>query len=139
MSRYFSGVGLAAAMAAALGLGGCGSLDCTLIGCRDQLTLTVVDSEGAAVADFAGEARFDGRVVTIRCGEGHPAGTSEFECNPTGVAILGAPANLELELRASESLESFAGSVTPEYATSQPNGEGCGPICRGASVEVKLR
>ncbi len=144
----------------------CGSQSkaCTLIGCTDQLTVEV-SSSGGATPVFAADLMVDGRSiscpapaqgaivtcdasVSIRSYEQHSCtqsvsgNTASQTCLGTGVfgeriVIAGAPALVSVALRNDSSVVAQQ-TFQPSYAQSQPNGPGCDPICRQASVALAV-
>lgn len=53
------------------------------------------------------------------------------------ILIPSSPAKLELSIQR-DGQPIYAGSITPTYGVSQPNGPGCEPICRGATAQVVI-
>ena len=120
------------------------SVMCTLIGCRDQLTVQVVGP--ADVSEVSGQITVGGHSFTVDCA----AGT-----DPT-VVCAGSTITLQLsdgdgggEVQWSLSSPSpdsgtggggYAGegAVTPDWSSSQPNGPDCEPTCYTGHATVEL-
>jgi len=107
---------------------------CTLIGCVDQVTNRPT-WQGSPVVKVQGTVVADGVTIAINCLNG--GGGAGYMCSPDGVAITGAPAKLVITL-ASGDVDVVGLEVSPSYVTSQPNGKGCDPICKQATVTVEL-
>ncbi|WP_437925236.1 hypothetical protein WMF37_40215 [Sorangium sp. So ce291] len=54
-----------------------------------------------------------------------------------GITVHGTPARVDVVVRRDGAAVGER-SFTPEYQTSTPNGEGCGPACRGDAQEWEL-
>jgi hypothetical protein len=79
----------------------------------------------------------------VTCVERRTGDSVSQSCSPIpdqfvlSVHIDGTPKVLSVTLMR-DGIELSAETLTPAYVQSQPNGEGCGPVCRQASVELAL-
>ena len=121
---------IAFAASVALLLSSCdGATDqaCTEIGCSDGLFVTLLAAPGGEYTVTAtagtGEVR-NGRCVVSQ----------------DGSCLVGLPGFVPAEVTLVVSGEGRQVSVTvePNYEDFQPNGPGCPPVCRQASVEIDL-
>lgn len=149
-------VALFAIMCGGNGFGG--GQRCTEIGCADGLMVGVTSDARWP----AGEYRFviDVEGTTTTCTGALPlpeCGTQAITCDREGVVRISEsgcalPADQHAfgDLYFEETLPSVRveilheersvamGSFTPTYQTLQPNGPGCGPTCRNASVQLPV-
>ena len=101
---------------------------CTLIGCDDALTV-VLDGAGAANV-MRVEATAPGDTARVwNC-------TTATPCTgATGVWFRSyAPATVVIRLVTDTGSTSYP--FTPQYTVSQPNGPGCGPECKSATLHI---
>lgn len=117
-------------LAVAIVLAGCDEPTgraCTEIGCGDGLSITLQYTPGAALqvvaTTVAGDARSGNCVVssTGSC----VVSFFGFEPEELTIAVFGAEQPVSVTL-------------SPAYEEFQPNGPGCPPICRWATVEFNL-
>lgn len=98
---------------------------CTLIGCSSGLTVAI---DGPAIGPFTVEAS-DGSVMeTFVCPTGarcERATFDDFMPETVTVRIIGGA-------------DTATTSAEPTYTTLQPNGPGCPPTCRQATVRARL-
>ncbi len=136
---------------------------CTDIGCRDVLSVRIHTEDGMP-RTFAVELQLDEQTVTCRaptlddsgetcdnpdvsvtlregadCHEVRSADAISEVCTPNGkfeqvVTIYRTPKRAELTLTATNG-ETLEKAFEPHYATSQPNGPDCEPICHSADEE----
>jgi hypothetical protein len=126
-SLTIAGLLLAAGLAAGQAACGTAGRACTLIGCSDGLT---VELAGSLPADYTVTARVDGAVVQrVECGAAR-------DCR--GEVFLEGVTAANVELEVTSGAVSERREVAPSYATVQPNGPGCPPICRQARVRIEL-
>ena len=98
---------------------------CTLIGCQSGLTLEL---EGAIDDHYTITATADGEQVRfVSCSEAGPCSLFFQDFTPSAVTITYESGGRTVE-------ETF----TPEYVRSQPNGQGCPPVCFNATVVLDL-
>jgi hypothetical protein len=98
---------------------------CTEIGCNDGLSVEITGT-------------IAGRTTIEVAAAGQT--TRTFECNP-GQACRGfldnyMPAQATITVRMPD--RTVERSVSPQYVESRPNGEGCPPVCRQATVQVAI-
>jgi hypothetical protein len=104
---------------------GAGLKTCTLIGCNDGLNVTVTS---ALQQDYSVTVKSGTETLrTFTCQAGQPCFT--FIDNQT-------PASVTVQIATNAGTVSR--SYTPQYTTSRPNGPGCDPECRQATVTVNL-
>lgn len=112
---------------------GCSTADkaCTLIGCNDGLSVTF---KGSPPENFTLRLKADGQAdINVTC----PGGSTQFTCLPDRVMINNyTPTQVDVTYTAGD--KTLTRSFTPSYTSSEPNGPGCGPVCRQASVELDL-
>ena len=108
-------------------LAGCGVVPeaCTLIGCNDGLNVTVTS---ALQQDFSVTVKSGAQTLhTFTCRPGQPC--VAFLDNQT-------PANVTVQITTNAG--TISRDYTPEYRVSRPNGPGCEPECRQATVTVNV-
>ncbi len=100
---------------------------CTEIGCSDGLFVTLRAAPG-------GEYTLTATAATGEDRNGRCVITSDGSC------LVGFPGFLPDEVTLAVSGDGQQASVTlePDYEQFQPNGPGCPPVCRQASVEIDL-
>lgn len=129
---------------------------CTEIGCVDGLTLRVDPNYDWKWGNYDLYFSFDGKSVTCRgrlplkkCEDG-----PTFQCGGKGVSIgesgcalpesahgisdihiQGDPPSVSVIIK-HNGQTIVTRSIVTEYQELQPNGRGCGPICRSASYEL---
>jgi hypothetical protein len=97
---------------------------CTLIGCNDGLNVQVSSlAQSATVTVRAGNQV----IGTFRCDPGNPCQSFIQDQTPNAV-------NVTVEVSGGTVNRNY----TPEYRTVTPNGEGCPPACRQATVTVAV-
>ena len=98
---------------------------CTLIGCNDGLNVQVNSSVAQALAVTV---RAGSQIIgSFRCDAG--AQCSSFIDNQTPAAV-----NVTVEMGG----RTLNRSYTPAYRTARPNGEGCPPACKQATIAVAV-
>ncbi|NUO48850.1 MAG: hypothetical protein HOV80_08340 [Polyangiaceae bacterium] len=116
---------------------------CHLMDCEDALT---VEASSALGAKYTVEVVIQGTTSTISCDipadadgkAGVVSGsTLRADCFPSNVVIYGAPAEVTVRFRDEDGTLLGEEALAPEYEVSQPNGEGCEPICSQAQDEVQ--
>ncbi len=75
----------------------------------------------------------DGKVQIGESGCALPADQQGF----SDIQISGEPQRVKLTISLGDQ-PLHSAELTPSYTTSQPNGEGCGPICRNAAGEIAV-
>lgn len=129
---------------------------CTEIGCQDGLTLNVDPSFDWKWGRYDIALMFEGRTVNCygylplkRCEKG-----PSFKCSSdkitigesgcampesthgiSGIYINDAPARVIVRILRDKKAV-ITRTLSPEYQEMQPNGPGCGPVCRGASYNL---
>ncbi|WP_426755689.1 hypothetical protein [Myxococcus sp. Y35] len=113
---------------------------CRRVDCGGALRVEVRDAAGVPVSAFSGEARFEGRTVSFQCPADTGARTPlpEYSCLPGSVTFSAEPASLELVVEGTDGAR-YEASVQPEYESSFPNGDECGPACKNAVVTAHLQ
>lgn len=128
------------------------SFGCTEAACGDFLELRLHDDGRPLPAgEYAIEVVVDGELV--RCEGVIPAEGDILSCVPDGTVavergaegelealrfdVSGTPRELAIEVRNAGGVIANE-SVEPRYERYRPNGAGCPPECRVASVDVKL-
>ena len=98
---------------------------CTLIGCNDGLNVTVNSAlqQNISVTVKSGAQTLH----TFTCSPGQPC--VSFLDNQT-------PSNITVQVTTSAG--TISRDYTPEYKVSRPNGPGCDPECRQATVTVSV-
>jgi len=139
-------------LAALLALAIEGCRQCTLILCRETLTLTVRTSDGGAPERLRGEISVEGETLSFSCPD--PL-APDHECTDAGIVTIDLnflgqdgrafvgdplPAQLPLTLEVPDAGQAWSGTVTPAYTRFEPNGPGCGDCGRGtATVTLEAR
>lgn len=138
---------------------GDGSVACTTLGCINGLQISLEKATAWAPGKYSFVFDLDGTAVTCK-GElplkNCEAGPS-LTCDPAGkvqigesgcalapeaqgfadIQIGGSPRAVAITvLKDDQPLQEV--KLTPTYAESRPNGEGCEPVCNGASERVAL-
>ena len=123
-----------------------GAGGCTHIGCQDQLVVEIRRDDGRA-SGLAVTASRDGQTTTCAAPgvKDVPPCDGEMTSTIVGgdraqqvVEIRGTPASVEIELRDGARLVGRK-RFTPQYLQRQPNGPGCPPVCRQATVAWRLQ
>lgn len=129
---------------------------CTQIGCLDGLTLRIDPDYDWKTGNYDLYFNLGGKSVICRgrlplkpCDDG-----PTFQCGGSGVTIGESGCALPQNAHAISDIhiEGVPSTVSviikhngqtivtrrmvPEYQTSQPNGEGCGPVCKSASYDL---
>ncbi|MBL8952526.1 MAG: hypothetical protein JNK82_17230 [Myxococcaceae bacterium] len=127
----------------AVALWECGK-QCTLILCRETLTLEVRTTDGGVPERLRGQITVEGDVLSFACPpEG--VGSGDYDCSPgtvvvdlnlvgvRGMTYVGdpLPASLPLTIEVPDAGLSWSGTLTPAYTTFEANGPGCGECSRG--------
>jgi hypothetical protein len=138
------------------GAAGAGPAECTDIACNDGFTVAFSPNSGWQAGSYRFTIDVDGAVTT--CEGALPlracnAGAS-LACSPASqrvgigesgcalpveqhafseLAVTGQPAQRISVTIAKDGAPLVQKTFTPAYVTSQPNGEGCGPVCKSAS------
>jgi hypothetical protein len=145
-----SGDALSSPHDAALGSPPDGATACTLIGCVDQFTATVtVDATTVPAGKHTLTVTIDGAVsscsfnlpelaspVNDPCSVGFslnvPGQPTDGKFTET-IGVLGTPSSIEVH-QTLDGTVVLDQTISPTYQTNQPNGPGCGPICRQATA-----
>jgi hypothetical protein len=116
---------------------------CTLVGCTSGMTVRIASRDGSWPAgDYSIEITFDGRVQTCELPTeiGRPERctpslwlTLESEHGCSGCEHLAIESTETPLTRDGTEILRDASDLT--YAVNTPNGPGCPPVCRRASVE----
>jgi hypothetical protein len=128
---------------------------CTLIGCDSGVSVKMIPPasgfvDGAYTFSWDSDDEQGGCEFVLASGEA----CSEFEPQPCIVEsdcetefmrtadriivdIAQTPESLHITVELGDRVLIEA-EVDPDYATSQPNGDGCDPVCRQATVELPL-
>lgn len=153
MGKTWTSLGL---LAMAVPLGSCETKECTLIGCVDEVIISLRREDGAALR-LPLRLGIDGK--TIECKAPDETGTAvctptirvrsqeirqcrpvesgnvvSADCTPTGrfeqtiEILLDTPTAIQVTIAESEGGASK--TFKPAYTTFEPNGPGCGPTCR---------
>lgn len=116
---------------------------CTEIGCAGELVLTVVGPPGTG--EVSGLVTVDGTDFVVDCdGAGDPAVTCTGDTLriQLGDDVGEGPVTWTLSSspRDTGGGGGYAGegSVTPDWSRTQPNGDGCPPVCWYAAATVEL-
>ncbi len=134
-----------------------GATACTQMGCYDGYEIEVTPSEAWPAGDYRYIVELDGRTVTCTGSLPlQPCGTASMTCDGEGVSITESGCALQpaqhafggvsipelpqaVHLRIEHDGASLVDqALTAKYATSQPNGPGCGPICCQGGDAVSL-
>lgn len=134
-----------------------GATECTEIGCYDGYQIDITPYEAWPAGDYRYVLELDGRTVTcsgslplqpctsasMTCdGEGVSINESGCALDPAqhafgGISIPELPQDVHLRLE-HNGVPLVDQALTVQYATSQPNGPGCGPICCQGGDAVAL-
>ena len=122
--------------------GGPGSVNCTLIGCTDQLTVKL---EPPTVGSYAVTLLLDGQGGSFRCENGAPVAPAgvRVDAGSGDHFLLGAaPRSVGVEVVGGAGGDLGAGpkrsgTFLPTYVVLRPNGPNCPPACAQASVTLK--
>lgn len=129
---------------------------CTEMGCQDGLNLTVDPSYDWKWGRYDISVMSEGR--TVNCYGYLPLKQCEkgpsFKCSSdyvtigesgcampesthaiSGIYINDTPRKVMVRVLREKNVV-IARTMTPQYRESQPNGPGCGPVCRGASYNL---
>ncbi len=117
-----------------------GERGCTEIGCSSGL---IVRLTGHVPETFTIAAQRPGQppIVAI-CPDGRITvpereGDATAMCEPDGVFFIGfTPEEVEIVVRSGQ--QGLTTLVEPTYEKVQPNGPGCPPTCRQATVEINI-
>lgn len=133
-------------------------MGCTQIGCVDGITISISPDYQWKPGIYAFNFTIDGK--SIKCKGTLPLASCEghnLTCDGEGVLITESGCALppdahgfgdimlessgsSLALNISRDGQSIAhGNWRVQYNTSQPNGAGCGPICRQATVTLDIK
>ncbi len=133
---------------------------CTLLGCNDGFLVDFTTPTGAwAPGDYRFDLVVDGKAVTCEAALPLPncsQGTYVNPCDPPDLLLLESGCALPAEqhgfaglawsttpsrMRVTISRDGVAlvdTNLAPTYAVSEPNGPGCGPVCRTASATLAV-
>lgn len=134
-----------------------GATECTGMGCNDGYQIDVTPHEDWPSGDYRYILELDGRTVTCAgslplkpCGspsmtcDGEGVSITESGCalDPAqhafgGVSIPELPQDVHLRLE-HDGVPLVDQALTVEYASSQPNGPDCGPVCCQGGDAVSL-
>lgn len=112
--------------------------------CSFQLPADLPD-EGSGYGSIScdgGESSID-VIQDSDCVEVHSGGAVGQSCTPipghykVAASFAGTPTNLKLNL-SRDGTVLLHGESTPTYVARSPNGEGCGPVCRQATVPLQF-
>ena len=120
---------------------------CTEIGCISQLDLTIT-ADGHAVPEFSGSITIGDTEFAVACDGTDATGSDAgVTCVSDGVVSVTFPegaGDVSWSLVGSDPADTGgfgydgAGTVTPTWETSQPNGPDCPPTCSTAAVTIAL-
>ncbi|MCK6505133.1 hypothetical protein L6R53_17330 [Myxococcota bacterium] len=119
-------------------------LACTQVGCQSELVLVVVGPDD--VSEVSGLVTVGGQGFVVDCeGKSDPAVSCEGDRLVLTIADELGGGEVQWSL-SSDGRDSGGGgggyagdgTVTPDWAVHQPNGEECPPTCYTAEVEVEL-
>mgnify|MGYP006957706224 CR=1 FL=1 len=115
---------------------GCGEEPkyCTEIGCSSGVNFEVLDSYGGPAVRASGTITIDGTDYGFDCE--NPDG-SEVECYE-GIVFISVESGTTATYSVTWADESAQGEIDLEFEESQPNGEGCEPICYNAQHTIEL-
>lgn len=120
-----------------------GGMECTLIGCANQLTLHVVGADGPGLS---GSVTLGGHTFSVDCdGESDP----EVVCSDGDISIQLSDAQGGGEVTWTLSTDDTDtatgggnyvgnGTFTPDWTSSSPNGPDCGSTCWSGEGTVEL-
>lgn len=136
-----------------------GGKACTQIGCENGVRLTINKPTPWVAGAYAFNFELDGKAVeckgalplqaceagpSLSCTADAKVRIGESGCalpvaqhGFSDITIEGAPQRVKVTV-SRDGQEIGAADLTPNYMTSQPNGEGCEPICNNASGEVAI-
>ena len=98
---------------------------CTLIGCNDGLNVTVVS---ALQQDYSVTVKSGTQTLrTFTCQAGQQCMNFIENQTPTNVTV-----------QVTTNAGTISRDYTPQYTVSRPNGPGCEPECRQATVTVNV-
>lgn len=131
---------------------------CTQIGCSNGLTVSLDQGYRWKPGSYVFDITLDGRAV--HCAgilPLNPCGQPSLRCNAKNVTIGesgcalpkeshgfsdirfdGAPKSVAVKITSGGSMIASQ-TFTPSYATSQPNGPGCEPVCHSANERLILK
>jgi hypothetical protein len=158
--RLVSSLVISMVWAAPLGCDSSSQTACTAIGCTDGLAVTVTPTSAWPAGDYRFTIEADGVTTTctgslplpacgtaaITCEGGEPdavmigesgCALAESEHAFSDIMFTATPASVAVTVEFGGT-QIGAGSWSPEYQTSQPNGPECEPTCTNASVELAL-
>lgn len=122
---------------------------CTEIGCINTLTITVT-ADGAGVPEVHGTITVGSTTYDVACLGGDNTGSSpEVTCAQGGVVSISVSEAdgggvVSWALAGADPVDTGdwgydgTGSTTPAWESSEPNGEGCPPVCWAATMEIAL-
>jgi hypothetical protein len=132
---------------------------CTQIGCSDGLTLQIAPEYRWQAGAYRFMLKLDGEEVVCQgslplknCGEPNIicSQPDKVQMGESGCALAPnlhgfgdifmsfAPKDVTVAI-ARDGKEMLSQHLTPTYITSQPNGEGCDPVCTQAHVPLALK
>ena len=115
---------------------GCGEEPkyCTEIGCASGISFTILDSYGDPATNASGTITIDGTDYLFDCGN---PDESDYFCNE-GILFISVESGTTASYSVEMEIESAVGEITLEFEESQPNGEGCEPICYNAAHTIEM-
>jgi hypothetical protein len=111
---------------------GCGQ-DCSLVGCGDAVTVALVPGIDAT---YDVTLVLDGEAEAFTCTTAGTSWVSVENCTGQGFLLRGAPESVEITVNAEDGSWNGSLSTSPTYRSYQPNGPGCTPTCRSASLTI---
>jgi hypothetical protein len=128
--------------AALLGASGCAQPRqeqiCTEIGCNNDLSIKVVDAQGAQVSGVHGTITAGDTTYAVDCAAPEDL-ARQVQCSADTITIGGPndlPSSITVALSAGEL--HYSGAVTLDVIESRPNGPECDPVCRLSAATVTL-
>ena len=107
---------------------------CTLIGCVNGITVTIMDSYGSPAINASGVITVDDTEYGFDCSN---PDESEIYCE-NGIFFIPTESESDVYYDVQWADESAVGSMELEFVESMPNGEGCEPICLHADITIEL-
>jgi hypothetical protein len=136
-----------------------GEKACTMIGCENGVRLTINKPTPWVAGAYVFNFELDGKAVeckgalplqsceagpSLSCTADAKVRIGESGCalpvaqhGFSDITVLDAPQRVKIKV-SRDGQEIGAADLTPNYMTSQPNGEGCEPTCTNASGELAI-
>lgn len=111
-------------------------VDCTRIGCSNQLTIRAMGSSNNVIELVKGALIIDGETLTFDCSA--PGSTDKVACTSAGLVVQTASTDVVVASISGDDMKAQSVTLTPAYAAVRPNGPGCSPVCQQAIVDVQL-